>query len=261
MIYFTERGKEHGGPPLILLHGFCETHSLWNSFQEELGRQFHVLCPDLPGFGSSSFPAKNFKLTDIAEELWDWLEEESLEEVVLVGHSLGGYVALAMLELEPHRVLGVGMFHSTAYADTEEKKRSRNNVIQFVEKHGVEKFVTSFVPQLFYAPNRVNLENEIEKTVEEAATTPQETLIGFTKAMQKRPARLSYLRKFAGPVVYIIGEQDSTVPLADSLAQVQALPNCLSLVLPETGHMGMYERPKESRHVLQQFMAAIAEVE
>ena len=170
-------------------------------------------------------------------------------------------MALAMLELEPHRVLGMGMFHSTAYADNAEKKRSRNNVISFVEKHGVDKFVTSFVPQLFYSANRLKLENEIEKAVAEAATTPLDTLIGYTRAMQSRPARLSFLRKFSGPTVYIIGEQDTSVPLADSLAQVQALPNCLSLVLEETGHMGIYERPAECLLMLEQFMKAIAEVE
>ena len=261
MLHYTETGAQNKGPVLVLLHGFCENHKLWNDFEHKLGQRYRVLSPDLPGFGESTALEEDFSIKDVAEVLWDWLDELALEEVVLVGHSLGGYVALAMLELEPHRILGIGMFHSTAYADTEEKKRSRENVISFVKRHGVDKFVISFVPQLFYAPNRVNLQNEIEKAVEEARSTPQETLIGYTRAMQNRPARLSFLRQFSGPIVYIIGDQDGTVPLADSLAQVQALPTCLSLVLEETGHMGIYEQPKESLLMLEQFMEAIVAVE
>lgn len=252
--FYAENGSHHEGLPLVLLHGFCETHHLWDSIREELGKDMRVLCPDLPGFGRSSSLPADFTLSDVARRLAGWLEQLGITECVVIGHSLGGYVALALLEEYPRLLAGVGLFHSTAYADSPQRRRSRHNVIDFVEKHGVEVFATLFVPQLFHHSNRKQLKETVKAVVAEASATPEHTLVGYTKAMQHRPNRLPVLEQYEGPVLYIIGEKDTTISLEDSQRQLTNLNNCEAYILEATSHMGMFEQREESLAILKNFM-------
>ena len=177
-----------------------------------------------------------------------------IEGCVLAGHSLGGYISLALLEKYPEMVEGIGLVNSTAYADSEEKKRSRDNVILFVEKHGMEKFIDAFVPQLFYSESRKRLREEIEELLSISRTTPKETLIAYTRAMQRRKERLQVLRHFRKPILYIAGEEDSTVSLADTQKQVTTLSNYELHVLEKTGHMALFEKPQESIEAVRNFL-------
>lgn len=253
-LFYSESGTSHLDAPLVLLHGFCETHEVWTRFERSLAQNYHILCPDLPGFGKSPLPAGDFQLTDVAEALHDWLKELGIKRCILLGHSLGGYVSLAFLEKYPHMAEGIGLMNSTAYADSEEKKRTRDNVIAFVEKHGVEKFIDSFVPQLFYSENRNKLKVEIEELLSIARSTPEESLIAYTRAMQQRPDRLAVLKHFRKPILYIVGEEDSSVPLEDSKKQIKTLSNYEVHILKKTGHMGMYEKPEESLEIIRNFV-------
>lgn len=252
-LFYTESGGDRGGTPIILIHGFCETHQVWSRFEPALSKDFRVLCPDLPGFGKSPLPAGELSLTTVAHILYDWLREQEINSCILIGHSLGGYVSLALLEEHPEIIDGIGLFNSTAYADTEEKKKTRNNVIAFVEKHGVEKYIESFVPPLFYPPNRERLQPEISELISVARKTPRESLIAYTRAMQQRKDRLQVLQHFKGPILYIAGEQDTAVPLEDSKKQIRSLSNYEVHILKNTGHMGMYEKPEESLEAVKNF--------
>jgi pimeloyl-ACP methyl ester carboxylesterase len=253
-LFYSESGTSHLDAPLVLLHGFCENHQVWNRLEQTLSAHCRVLCPDLPGFGKSPLPAGDFQLSDIAERLHDWLQELGIARCILVGHSLGGYLSLAFLEKYPEMVEGIGLMNSTAYADSEERKHTRDNVIAFVEKHGVKKFIDSFVPQLFYSKRRDALKVEIEKLLSIARSTPQDSLIAYTRAMQQRKDRLEVLKHFRKPIFYIVGEEDSSIPLADSQKQIKTLSNYEVHILKESGHMAMYEQPEESLHIIRNFV-------
>ena len=128
MIHFFEKGD---GQPLVLLHGFCESGRMWAYFSEKLSANFRVVCPDLPGFGGSPIQGEQISLEEVAVQLEAWMEETDIKNPIVIGHSLGGYVALALLELMGSRIQAIGLFHSTAYPDDEEKKGMRNRTITF----------------------------------------------------------------------------------------------------------------------------------
>jgi pimeloyl-ACP methyl ester carboxylesterase len=190
----------------------------------------------------------------VADSLYSWLQDRGIQQCLLLGHSLGGYISLAFLEKYPHMVAGIGLMHSTAFADTEERKRSRNHVINFVEKHGVEEFINSFVPPLFFPGNRKKLQPQIEELLAIARTTPKETLIAYTRAMQQRQNHLQVLQQYKGPILYIAGDHDTGLPLADTHQQVHSLSNCRRHILKDTAHMGMYESPEESLQIIKNFV-------
>jgi pimeloyl-ACP methyl ester carboxylesterase len=135
MIHFFEKGS---GQPLVLFHGFCESGRMWNYFAEELSSHFRVIRPDLPGFGDSPIFGDQTTLEEVAVQMEEWMESNHIHHPIVIGHSLGGYVTLALLELMGNRIKAVGLFHSTAFADDEEKKEMRNRTILFLKKTGLK---------------------------------------------------------------------------------------------------------------------------
>lgn len=238
-IFFKDQGS---GSPIVLLHGFCETHQIWNGLAEELAKDFRVITPDLPGFGQSQLPTWPFAIDNIGDQLIGWLSNLKINKPVIIGHSLGGYVALAMAGKDPSSLSGLGLFHSTAFADSEEKKSNRDKTIDFVGKFGVAPFVETFVPGLFHQKDNpaINFVREM------ALATPLETLINYSKAMRDRPSREEFLKGFQGNVLVAAGMFDSMIPFS-VLQQVSKLaPNTMFQPLENTGHMGMFESPVDS---------------
>ncbi len=250
-IHFFEKGK---GQPLILIHGFCETSRMWKDFAEQLSKDFRVICPDLPGIGDSTISGDQISLEEVAVLLEDWMDANAIENPIVIGHSLGGYVALALLELMGNRLKAIGLFHSTAYSDDEEKKEMRNKTITFLKKNGVDKFVTSFVPPLFPENRREELSTEIEEVIEDAKRSSLDGLIAFVKAMRDRKDRIEVLINFSGPKLLIAGTEDGAVKIEASRAQKYAFSQYFEL--EGVGHMGMIEQKKETLEIIREFCSS-----
>jgi pimeloyl-ACP methyl ester carboxylesterase len=243
-IYFKERGQ---GVPLVLLHGFCETHKIWDELIPELSKTCRVITPDFPGFGQSQLPVEPFSISDIGDELIKWLALNEIINPIIIGHSLGGYVALDMAQKMPESILGLGLFHSTIFADSEEKKSNRNKTIEFVLKNGVRPFVDTFVIALFYQK-----ENEFIPHVREIAlSTSVKTLIGYSEAMRDRYSQEHFSKYFNGKFLLVAGEHDAIIPFQISEKISQLVPQSMFCTLKNTGHMGMYEDVGASvKHIL-----------
>lgn len=248
MIHFFEKGE---GQPLILIHGFCETGNMWTGFAESLSSEFRVICPDLPGIGNSTISGDQISLEEVAVNLEDWMESNPIENPIVIGHSLGGYVSLALLELMGNRIKAIGLFHSTAFADDLEKKEMRNRTITFLRKNGVDKFVSSFIPPLFPESRREELAHEIELAIEDAKRSTLDGLIAYTGAMRDRKDRLEILRGFSDPKLLIAGTEDGAVKIEASRAQKEAFSHYIEL--QGVGHMGMIEKKEETLKIVREF--------
>ncbi len=248
-IHFFEMGK---GRPVIFIHGFCEVAAMWNDIAKALSPDFHVICPDLPGFGNTPLHSETLTLEQVAITLKEWMEENKIQDPIVIGHSLGGYVTLALLDLMGDKIKGIGLIHSTSFADDEEKKESRDKTIAFIEKQGVEKFVTSFVPQLFTTSTRDLFQDEIELAVEQAKQSSKNGLIAFTKAMRNRESRYEILKNFKGPKLMISGTTDTAVKIEASRQQREAFTHYHEL--QGVGHMGHIERKEEVIGLLTRFL-------
>jgi pimeloyl-ACP methyl ester carboxylesterase len=236
-IYFHRAGH---GEPLLLLHGFCETHEVWNRFVNQLKNQFNVVAVDLPGFGQSSLPAGNFSLEEVAASIRQQLEQLEWKQFVVVGHSLGGYVALAMARFYPELLKGLVLFHSTALEDSPEKKESRSKVMEFLQLHGAEAFIKPFVPPLFYNPQHPAIPEVVDIALRGSRV---ETLIQYTRAMRERPDSSPVLSDFGHPILFLAGQKDSTIPAESLYNQALTCKKGTFLLLPEVAHMGMFEAP------------------
>ena len=224
---------------------------MWADFVAGLSHDFRVLCPDLPGIGDTPILSDRISLEEVAVILEEWLDDNQVKNPIVIGHSLGGYVSLALLELMGTKIKAVGLFHSTAFADDAAKKEIRNRAIIFLRKHGVDKYVTSFIPLLFPEKRREELCLEIEKTIEDAKRSSLNGLMAFTGAMRDRPDRLAVLKDFSGPKLLIAGTEDGAVKIESSRAQQDAFTHYIEL--EDVGHMGMVEKKAETLEIIREF--------
>lgn len=246
-IYFRELGS---GFPVVLIHGFPFTNQIWDSFAQRLAEDFHVITPDLPGFGHSGLPLENLTIDSVAEILLNWLREKKILRSIIIGHSLGGYVTLAMAKRAPDMFNAIGIFHSTASADSEEKKESRDKVIEFITKNGVEKFTSNFIGPLFADPHHPAI-----KIIQSIAVQAKEkTVKAYTLAMRNRPDSTSVLSEFKKPILFIAGEKDGGIPV-DSIKKQSTLNSHSELhILKGVAHMGMVESENQTVEIIRRFI-------
>lgn len=247
MIYSKQSGT---GETVVLLHGFCETHTIWEGIHESLANHYHTVSIDLPGFGLSDLAASSITISDAGQYVYEHLKHLGIDRAVIVGHSLGGYVALSIAEKHPEFLQGLGLFHSTAYADPDEKRKNREKSITFIDKYGVEPFTNSFIPTLFYDADH----EAIPKLLISAAKTAKTTVLKYTEAMMNREDRTLVLKNCKHPILLIAGTDDAAVPYADSEAQSKLNKNCTFVSLKNVGHMGMIEKPVDTIDALKNFM-------
>ncbi|KYG76702.1 alpha/beta fold hydrolase [Roseivirga echinicomitans] len=245
------------GFPVILLHGFCENKSMWFPYANRLAEQYQIICPDLLGFGESPLPNKDITLEGIADELAGFLSENKVEKCVVIGHSLGGYVALALAERHPALIQGLGLFNSTAMGDDEEAKHRRNKSILFLKKHPVPKFIEPFIPSLFYSKRKDELKEEIALATSIGLQSPLETIIAYTLAMKIRKDRFELWKNLPFQTLFIGGANDSRVPLEVAEEHIEERVKVDGYILPETAHMAMHERPTETLQMIQDYLLKV----
>ncbi|GCC50891.1 alpha/beta hydrolase [Chryseotalea sanaruensis] len=250
-LFYSDSGN---GQPVVLLHGFLETNVIWKEFSENLSADYRILAFDLPGFGQSPLPEKSpFTLNEIAGQINDVLVNLGLNDVFLIGHSLGGYVSLAMVEARPDIFSAFCLFHSSALADSEEKKEARTKTIDFVKKNGALAFTSNFVPPLFADPNHT----AVSAVKQMAIATSEETVTHYLGAMRDRPERISLLKKFPNPILFLAGENDSVIPVKALIEQSKLPKKATIHVLTDVGHMGMVESPVECLTIIKEFLSHI----
>ncbi|MBW8685442.1 alpha/beta fold hydrolase [Chitinophaga rhizophila] len=240
-------------PAVLLIHGFSENNHIWDHQLAALREQFNVIVPDLPGTGSTPITTP-LSIESMAEYVYGLLQSAGISRATVIGHSMGGYIALALAEKYPSLLQGLGLFHSTATADTEEKKEARRKSINMIEKYGNEAFVKQTMPNMFSPAYKKQHPEQIESYIQMCLQCPQATQIAYYEAMIQRPDRTAVLSSVSIPVLFVIGKDDTAVPMQNVLPQV-SLPRISSIhIFEDTGHMGMWEIPAASQQLLEQFI-------
>lgn len=230
---------------LILIHGLCESASMWQSLTPNLAEHFNVHCFEIPGFGKQKLIDENYSIKDLSKQLHNFISEHKLSNIVLAGHSMGGYVAAEFAANYPSELTGLAMIHSTAYADTEEKKIHRNKVIKLIQKGGKKAFLDMFYQSLFSQKQVKTHKEVINKLNSEGQELSNESIIAALNALKNRNNNVAALAKLSIPIVYFSGRQDSLIPITEQAEQIIQIPKARWIIEPDVAHMGMFEN-KES---------------
>ena len=239
------------GRPLVLIHGFGEDGNIWQKQVEVLKDHFQLIVPDLPGSGKSEM-IEDMSIDGMAEVIKAILEMVTKKEAMVIGHSMGGYITLALAEKYPRLFSSIGLVHSTAFADSEEKKLNRLKSIEFIKNNGAYEFLKTAIPGLFGGSWSKDHQEEISALVEEGKNFTDEAIIQYYYAMINRPDRTLVLKNFSKPVMFIMGEHDTVVPFKQSLQQSYMPSRSYIQVLRRSAHMGMWEEPVEMSNALLQ---------
>jgi pimeloyl-ACP methyl ester carboxylesterase len=244
------------GNPILLIHGFGEDAHIWYNLAQSLAKKYTVIIPHLPGCGqAAAYHNKQNSLDCYASMMLAILEHELIAKIVVIGHSMGGYIALAMAEQSPNMIKGLGLFHSSAFADNDEKKALRKKAIDFIGEHGAQAFLKTSIPNLFADPDRH--QDAIATLLRRSDSFSKDTLQQFYLAMMNRPDRSELLTTAHFPVLFVVGLEDKAVPFSQSLQQSHLPAVAFLFVLRESGHMGMLEDPDKSLLILSHFLEAI----
>jgi len=251
MLAYSDNGK---GNAIVFLHGYCESKAVWEAFDAVISRNNRVICIDLPGYGDSA-PSPTLTIESMAAAVSEVIYALKIEKIILVGHSMGGYVGLAFAEKYNALIAGLCLFHSTSYPDSEEKKAQRNKTVTYLHQNSVEAFIRPFVPPLFYIANRIRCKNAIQKLIEIGLKTPLDVIANSAAAMRDRADRSQVLKDANYPVLFIIGKNDSSVKPEDSIAQSLLPQKSYLQILGDTGHEGLFEREEETIVMLKAFVS------
>ena len=247
-ISFSTKGK---GTAVVLLHGFLENVTMWNSTIEALSKRNRVISIDLLGHGKTECLGYVHSMELIAESVVAVLKHLRIRKSIFIGHSMGGYVALAFAEKNPEKVKGFCLMNSTSIADDNERKLLRARANKLVPNNFKNMVQLSFT-NLFSEESRVTFKGEMKAALHEALQTSIQGYIACQEGMKIRPNREHVLQNLSCKKLLIIGKKD---PVLDLEASLEEAKKCgMEKVIFNDGHMSHIENKEALINVLKQFV-------
>lgn len=249
-VSFLDKGK---GRVVVLLHGFLGSKEIWEKTITNLAKSYRVIAIDLPGHGGTANYGYAHSMELMAKCVKTVLDSLHLKKYVLIGHSMGGYVALAYADLFPEHLRGLCLYHSTSYPDSEEKRRDRLRAIELVKANKTV-YTRSTITNLFASKNLKYLKEEVAFAHKIAKQTSKQGIIAALHGMRDRPSRHLIIGFVKYPVMMVIGELDNILPSDQLLEQSEMIENKTILYLEHDGHFGFLESPRQSNKALRKFL-------
>ena len=247
-ISYTDQGK---GNAVILLHGFLENSTMWDYLAPVLAKKNRVICIDLLGHGQTDCLGYIHNMEDMADAVHQVISELKIRKAIIVGHSMGGYVALAFAELYPEMMKGLVLLNSTSRADSDERIANRTRAIKAVKQNYVAA-VRMSISNLFSEENREKLISQIEWVREEALQTPLQGIIAAQEGMKLRKDREVILHFSTYPILLILGKKDPVLNYEENVEQIDGTK--VKLISFNDGHMSHIENQVELEKVIVGFL-------
>lgn len=247
-IDFTVIGK---GSAIVLLHGFLENKEMWNDIIPSLPKNRRYISIDLLGHGQTENLGYVHTMEEQASMIRALLKSLNIRKVTFIGHSMGGYIALAFADIFPKNTKGICLLNSTAYPDNSAKKASRDRAIEAVKKTH-KMFIRISIPMLFSEENKIPLKKEIGTVTKEALKTSKQGVIASLEGMKIREDRTHILQNDSIKKLIILGKNDSVLLIDKHQNQVKDTNT--KLVVLNQGHMSHIENKLEVQQTLKEFI-------
>lgn len=245
--------SQKGDHCIVLLHGYLESMLVWEDFIPYLYKEVRVVTLDLPGHGISVVQGEEHSMDLLADTVADALRALGIARCTLVGHSMGGYVALAFCERHPEMLDGVVLLSSTPNPDTPEKAENRRREIALV-RAGKKELLARVAPAAGFAEeNRDRMKDYIEDLTEQVFVTEDDGIVALLNGMIGRKDQNAMLRETRVPVLFILGRKDGYIPAEVAEKMVADHPEARVVWLENAGHMGFLEEPETTAKALLDF--------
>jgi pimeloyl-ACP methyl ester carboxylesterase len=252
-IYYKVQGK---GTAVVLLHGFLESHKIWDNFTNTLSKSYQVIVIDLPGHGQSEVISETHSMELMADVVNSILVHLKINKASIIGHSMGGYVALAFADVFKEKTIGLGLFHSHPFEDKEEAKENRLRTIKIIENNK-QSFINTFIPSLFSPVNQETFKESINFLKSQANKTSKEGIIAALKGMMIRPNRTKILLEFNKPLMFILGTDDTRIDYKTMLDLISNIKLADTKTLNNVGHMGFIEAEATTIEFMSKYLSHV----
>ncbi len=240
------------GQPLVFLHGFPLSRDAWRKQIETFGASFRVIAPDLRGFGGSATREGSTTMLEYASDVHELLQQLDTGPVVLIGHSLGGLVALAFASHFPEMLCGLVLVNTTAGPDSSEGAALRRAMASRIKEDGVDLIVRTAATTMLSTRSQ-NL-NHIARVLGLMASANPAGVTGALLGMAERPDATPGLARIAMPALVIAGADDVIVPVEEAEKLVRGIRGSQLRIIPHAGHLVAFEQPKEFNRRLREWL-------
>lgn len=234
-IHYKTFGK---GPAVILLHGFLESSTMWQPLLPQLAEDHFVVAIDLPGHGQSGVLAETHSMELMAEAVYETIQQLQLPSVTVIGHSMGGYVAMAFLEEFPECVERLVLLNSTPAADSDERKNNRNRALKVVDQNP-QAYISMAIGNLFTQKSHEIFPKEIENLKKEAFSFPVDGIKAAIKGMRDRKDRTEVLKNFTKSKYMLLSQADPILSVSETKSLAERVKASVKII--EGGHMSTIE--------------------
>ena len=253
-IGYDDSGR--GSPALLFVHGFPHDRTLWAQQLQGLSVQARCLAPDLRGFGETTGTAP-FSMDQYADDLVGLLDVLHIDRAIVVGLSMGGYVAFALWRRHPSRVRGLVLCNTRPGADSEEGREKRRKLIATAREQGIRAIADAQITGMLgktTRSNRPEITNSVHRML---SSQPVEGVVGALEAMMGRPDSTPLMSTIDVPTLIVAGDEDAIIPMAEAKAMQEAIRGSTLEVITGTGHLCNLERPAAFNHVVSEFLAKL----
>jgi pimeloyl-ACP methyl ester carboxylesterase len=241
------------GKPLILLHGYLETGEVWQPLSDALSEEFRTITVDLPGHGESGVKGEVHTMEFLAGAVRAVMSDAGEKRVMMIGHSLGGYVTLAFAELFPELLAGYVLFASHPHADSPEAVAKRNREIAVVKAGKKNIMYPANISMMFAEKNLGKLSAELRRSKKIASRIPGAGIIAMLNGMITRPSRQSVVESGRVPLLWILGRDDLYFSPEKAIRDTRLPHNAEVVILENSGHLGFVEETGRSAELITGF--------
>ncbi|MDZ7633767.1 MAG: alpha/beta hydrolase [Bacteroidales bacterium] len=241
------------GKTLVLLHGYLETGDVWQPFADMLSEEFRIVTVDLPGHGDSEVKGQVHSMEFLARAVRAVMSDAGENRVLMIGHSLGGYVTLAFAELFPELLSGFVLFASHPHADSTEAVAKRNREIAVVKAGKKNIMYPGNISMMFAEKNLRSMSAELRRSKMIASRIPGEGIIAMLNGMIARPSRQALVESGAVPLLWLLGRHDLYFSPEKAIRDTRLPDNAEVEILENSGHLGFIEEKERSRELVTGF--------
>jgi pimeloyl-ACP methyl ester carboxylesterase len=240
----------------MLLHAFPLSSEMYRPQISALASKYRFILPDLRGFGRSPALARPVEMSEFAEDALALLDHLQIHAAVVGGVSMGGYVTMALLQLDPSRVQALVLADTQMSADDDAGRQRREETARAVESRGMDALVEAQVPKLLALPPRPEVQGEVIRIIR---ANPPAGAAAATRGMALRPDSRNILARFAGPSLILVGENDVLTPRARAEEMAGVLGRAELVEIPGAGHLANLEAPDAFNRALDAFLSRLTE--
>jgi pimeloyl-ACP methyl ester carboxylesterase len=253
-VAFRYSDTEKGDDSVILLHGYLETLDVWDQWSQLLAQRYRVISLDLPGHGISEVKGGIHTMKFLAETVHGLIENLGLKRYFVIGHSMGGYVAMEMMKYWQSEIKGVIFLHSHPFADSEKRAEDRQREIELMLSGRKEVLVNINPQRRFAVENCKRLESVIDELKEMASLIEDEGIIAILRGISQRGDYLEIFKSETAPSLFIFGTQDQMIPAQAVKLLIEQLPQVSVVQLEHSGHMSFIEQPEDTFNLVAEFI-------